>query len=50
MDDEIKVVAQSFMKNFEETGFIESATKCHVRVQEKYAILNRRISPVQCIM
>ena len=47
VDEEIRVIVSSFLNVFHETGYIESAPKCHERVAEVYAISNKRIRLVQ---
>jgi hypothetical protein len=50
VDDEIKIIVSSFIKVFEETGFIESAPKCHKRLRDTYAISDGRIRLVQRVL
>jgi hypothetical protein len=50
LDDEIKIVVDCFIQGFNETGFVESAPKCHQRLREKYAILDGRIHLVQRVL
>ena len=50
IDDEIKLIVASFTKTFEQTGFIESAPKCHKRLRDMYAISDARIRIIQRIM
>ena len=50
VDDEIKIIVASFIKTFEETGFIESAPKCHKRLRSTYAISDGRIRLVQRVL
>lgn len=47
VDEEIRVIVSSFLNVFRETGYIESAPKCHERLAEVYAISNKRIRLVQ---
>jgi hypothetical protein len=47
IDEEIQIIVSSFIHEFEQTGFIESAPKCHKRLRDVYAISNKRIRIVQ---
>ncbi|CAF4924714.1 unnamed protein product [Rotaria sp. Silwood1] len=47
VDEEIQVIASSFIRTLEETGYIESAPKCYQRLYNTYAISNKRIRIVQ---
>lgn len=50
VDAEIDVLVSSFLEAFDETGFIESAPKCHQRLRDTYAISDGRIRIVQQIL
>ncbi len=50
VDDEINLILNSFMQIYEETGFIESAPKCHKRLRDTYAISDGRIRLVQRVL
>jgi len=50
IDEEIRIIVSSFIQIFEQTGFIESAPKCHQRLQKVYAISDKRIRIVQRIV
>ena len=47
MDDEIKQIVDCLLKGFVETGFVESASKCHQRLRDTYAISDGRIRLVR---
>ncbi len=49
-DEEIKMIVNSFMKIYEETGFIESAPKCYNRFCNRYSISDGRIRIIQRIL
>jgi hypothetical protein len=50
VDDEIKLIVNSFLEVFKETGFLESAPKCHHRLRNIYSISDGRIRIVQRTM
>ncbi len=47
INEEIQVIVSSFIHVFEQTGFTESAPKCHKRLHDVYAISDKRIRIVQ---
>lgn len=47
VDDEIKEVVSYLLKSFVETGFVESAAKCHKKLRGNYAISDGRIRLVR---
>ncbi|CAM4822991.1 unnamed protein product [Rotaria magnacalcarata] len=45
--EEIQLVVSSFIEIFKQSGYIESAPKCHKRLNDVYCISNKRIRLIQ---
>lgn len=50
VEDEIETIVSAFVEIIKQTGYIESAAKCHERLSKSYAISNKQIILVQRIV